>query len=184
MFRSSLGIFVIFASALVMACGEKATEQPKPIVDVAKPIVAAAKPVAPEAPEIVAAKVEPAQSEIAPAIATIELPASLAGADLAIGKRQFSKCRACHTIKQGQANRVGPNLYGIFGSTAAQNPKFRYSKALQGAEKTWDMETIDTWISNPRQAVPGTSMAFVGIKDDEKRKALLAYLYTETGGQE
>ncbi len=183
MFRSSLGIFVFTASALVMACGEKTAEPAKPVAGVAEPVAHEAPKAVAEAPKAVEAIVEPAQNEIAPVVVTIELPASLAGADLAVGKRQYSKCRACHTVKEGQANRVGPNLYGIFGNAAAQTPKFRYSKALLESGKTWDMQSMDTWIANPRETVPGTSMAFVGIKDDEKRKALLAYLYTETGGE-
>jgi len=108
------------------------------------------------------------------------VPKILQGADLAIGKRQFAKCRACHTTGKVGASRIGPNLYSVFGAQAASKPKFRFSKALRESGIIWDAQTLDKWIANPRQYVPGTTMAFVGVRDTEKRRALLAYLYAQT----
>ena len=113
-------------------------------------------------------------------IADIEVPKQWAGADIAMGKREFSKCRACHTTSKGGAQRIGPNLYGIFGSKAASNPEFRFSKALQDSNILWTAQTMDQWIADPKQMVKQTSMSFVGIRNPEKREALLAYLYQQT----
>jgi len=126
----------------------------------------------------------PATSVPKPTDAPVEivLPAELAEADLVRGQREYNKCRACHTTGQGQPNRVGPNLYGIFGQPAAQNPKFRYSKPMQNSALVWDVATMDTWLASPKQAVPGTSMVFVGVRNPQRRKDLIAYLYVQTGG--
>jgi len=100
--------------------------------------------------------------------------------DIANGARQFSKCKVCHTITKGGRNKVGPNLFGILGRPAASAPGFRYSSALKGSGIIWDEKTLNTWINNPRTTVPGTSMSFVGIRDEKSRRDLLAYLLQET----
>ncbi|MBL4597254.1 MAG: cytochrome c family protein [Robiginitomaculum sp.] len=129
------------------------------------------------------ANTSPANTTPAPAPVNIELPAELAGADLRAGQGEYAKCRACHTVDTGGPNRVGPNLYGIFGQATAQNPKFRYSKPMQNSDIVWDIPTMDQWLANPRTFLPGTSMIFVGVRDDTKRKNLMAYLYVQTGGE-
>lgn len=100
--------------------------------------------------------------------------------DLANGLRQFSKCKVCHTITKGGRNKVGPNLYGILGRTAASTEGFRYSAALKQSGIIWGEKTLNTWINNPRTTAPGTSMSFVGIRDEKSRRDLLAYLLRET----
>ncbi|MBL4617392.1 MAG: c-type cytochrome [Robiginitomaculum sp.] len=110
----------------------------------------------------------------------IVLTGYLAGADLKVGKREFAKCRACHTVEQGQRNKMGPNLFGMFGNKVGFNTEFRYSKVLQDSDIVWDMQNLDRWLENPREFLPETSMAFVGIRNEEKRRALMAYLYTKT----
>lgn len=113
----------------------------------------------------------------------VALPPQYADANLAVGKREFAKCKACHTLEEGQARKIGPNLYGIFGKPAAAVPNFKYSKAMLEKPIIWDHANFDQWIFNPRQFLPGTSMAFSGIKNPEKRRALLAYIYIQTGGE-
>jgi len=110
----------------------------------------------------------------------VVLPEFLAGADLKAGKREFAKCRACHTLEQGQRNKMGPNLFGMFGNKAGFNEEFRYSKAMQDSDVIWDMQNLDQWLENPREFLSNTSMAFVGIRNEQKRRALMAYLYTKT----
>ena len=100
--------------------------------------------------------------------------------DLANGARQFSKCKVCHTINEGGRNKVGPNLFGIVDRPAASKEGFRYSAPLKKSGIIWDEETLNTWINNPRTTVPGTSMSFVGIRDEKSRRDLLAYLLRET----
>lgn len=96
--------------------------------------------------------------------------------DLANGQRQFAKCKVCHTIIKGGRHKVGPNLYGILGRPAASAEGFRYSSALKKANIVWDEAKLDQWIRSPRNTVPGTSMSFIGIRDDKSRRDLLAYV--------
>jgi len=100
--------------------------------------------------------------------------------DLVNGQRQFSKCKVCHTIIKGGRHKVGPNLYGILGKPAATSEGFRYSSALKKAGIIWDKATLDQWIQSPRNTVPGTSMSFIGIRDEKSRRDLLAYVLKES----
>jgi len=100
--------------------------------------------------------------------------------DLANGQRQFSKCKVCHTIIKGGRPKVGPNLYGILGRAAASKEGFRYSSALKNAGIVWDEAKLEQWIRSPRNTVPGTSMSFIGIRDDKSRRDLLAYVLKES----
>ncbi len=100
--------------------------------------------------------------------------------DLTNGKRQYAKCKICHTLMQGERNKIGPNLYGVLGRPAASLPGFRYSAALKASGIIWDENTLSQWVQNPRQTVPKTSMTFVGVRDDKSRRDLLAYLLKQT----
>jgi cytochrome c len=87
--------------------------------------------------------------------------------------RQF--CGICHTVVAGK-NMVGPSLFGVVGRKSGSLPDFHYSDAMKGASLTWDVVTLDKYLTNPRGVVPGTLMAYAGLKDDQKRKDLIAYL--------
>jgi len=104
------------------------------------------------------------------------LGALLAEADVDKGKKAAKKCAACHTFDEGGANRVGPNLYGIVNGDAAHIDGFAYSDALKEMEGGWTFEALDAFIANPRVAVPGTKMAFAGIRRPGERADLLLYL--------
>jgi cytochrome c len=109
------------------------------------------------------------------------LPAPYDTADLANGQRKFALCRSCHTLTEGGASMTGPNLYGLFGRPAAAHGEYKYSDALKASGITWDAATLDPWLANPRERVPGTKMVFVGVKDPKDRIDLIGYLATETG---
>lgn len=96
------------------------------------------------------------------------------------GQRMFLRCRTCHTLEKDGKHGTGPNLYGIFGSKSASKESFAYSPALMNSEIIWSEETIENWMRKPRDFVRGTSMAFVGLKKPEDRKALIAYLKKNT----
>lgn len=104
------------------------------------------------------------------------MDARLAAADPAKGKRIYIFCQACHTIDEAGEAKLGPNLYGIVGQKAAQAEDFVYSDALTNAGITWDAATLDAWIRRPAELVPGTTMIFAGINDEEQRADLIAYL--------
>ena len=104
------------------------------------------------------------------------LAALIAAADMSKGEREFSKCRACHTIEKGGANKLGPNLYGVMGRTVAAADGFAYSSALTGYGGEWTWERMDAWLRSPKTTVPGNAMSFNGISKDPNRANLLAYL--------
>ncbi|MHB2266622.1 c-type cytochrome [Aliihoeflea sp. PC F10.4] len=104
----------------------------------------------------------------------------LATADPAAGESTFRRCASCHTVEQGGANRVGPNLWGVVGRVVASHEGFSYSGAMttysEGGTKQWEFENISHFLVNPRSYVSGTTMAFAGIRDPQEEANLIAYL--------
>ena len=111
----------------------------------------------------------------APAAAAVTY-ASLTGVE-ANGEKVFKQCMACHSIKAGE-NRVGPSLHGIIGRTAGQVAGFSYSTANKNSGKVWNEETIFTYLEAPQKFIPGTKMAFAGLKQAQDRADVIAYLKT------
>lgn len=110
------------------------------------------------------------------------LPAPYNTADLANGKQAFQLCAACHTAIEGGANMTGPNLYGVFGRKAASAATYKYSPVLKAAGWIWTPAQLDKWLASPQTTLPGTKMAFVGLKDAKTRTDLIAYLHVVSSG--
>ena len=108
-------------------------------------------------------------------IAAIAAAPALAEGDPAKGKKVFKKCKVCHTLKVGK-NRIGPSLAGIIGRPAASIKGFRYSKAMKASGLVWDVETLGQYLENPKKFVPKTKMIFKGLKKEQDRDNLIAYL--------
>ena len=111
-------------------------------------------------------------------VVTAASPAFAEG-DAAKGEKLFARCKACHTIEAGGPNRVGPNLHGVVGRTAGTHEGFKYSKAMQEAGAgglVWDAESLSSYLENPREFMPGNRMAFPGLKKEEDRMDVIAYL--------
>ena len=103
---------------------------------------------------------------------------AFADGDAAKGEKVFKKCKACHTIEQGGKNKVGPNLFGIVGKKSASVEGYKYSKAMQNADLTWDDATLSEYLKKPKAFVKGTKMSFAGLKKESDRENLIAYLKT------
>lgn len=96
------------------------------------------------------------------------------------GRRVFARCRSCHVLEEG-VNRVGPSLYGIFGRDAGSVEGFRYSDANANSGITWTEETMFEYLENPREYIPGTNMAFPGLRSEQDRADIIAYLKANGG---
>lgn len=111
--------------------------------------------------------------------ATLVLSAALAEAAAADeqGEQVFNNnCRTCHTWKKDD-NRLGPNLYDIFGRKAGSASGFAYSQALKSSGVTWDEATLDQFIANPESVVANNNMKpFTGISDESTRKKIIDFL--------
>ena len=118
-------------------------------------------------------------AEEAGGAAEVEVPIAtlLASADAAKGAEVFKKCAACHTINQGGANGIGPNLYGTLGDDIGHGKGgFAFSDALKSKEGKWDFESMSAWLTSPRKYAAGTKMTFAGISNGQDRANLLLYL--------
>ncbi|MDX2238970.1 MAG: cytochrome c family protein [Hyphomonadaceae bacterium] len=104
--------------------------------------------------------------------------ATLSG-DPTRGQRVFLQCQTCHTIQAG-VNRVGPSLHGIIGRQAGTVAGFRYSEANRSSGITWTEQELYTYLENPRAKIPGTIMAFNGLRDSQQRADVIAYLKQNT----
>ncbi len=139
---------------------------------------------APESPGYVvamAADESSAAGSGAAAAPAASLGTLLASADATAGAASAKKCGACHDFSEGGPNKVGPNLYGVVNRPIASHPGFEYDDAMKNhAEeaKIWTFENLNTFIHDPKGTVPGTKMAFAGLKDDKERANVLAYLNT------
>ena len=104
----------------------------------------------------------------------------LASADVAAGEKVFAKCAACHTVNQGGANGIGPNLYASVGEGIGQGKGgFAFSEALKSKGGEWSFENLDHWLKSPREFAPGTKMTFAGLGNPADRANLIAWLNTQ-----
>lgn len=141
-------------------------------------------PPLPEAPapgEVPAAEAEAAEAEtdVAEAPAEPTFATLLASADASAAESAARVCSACHVFDEGGANRVGPVLWNVVGREIAAVEDFNYSSAMrEHAEEAdvWDYAQLDGYLENPQGWVPGTSMSYAGIKDDQDRANMIAYL--------
>ena len=106
------------------------------------------------------------------------LPVRLASADIERGKTVAKKCISCHTFEKGQANKVGPNLYDIYGGPHAHAQGFAYSNAIKAKEGPWTAEDLEAFLLKPSAYAPGTKMAFAGLSSPTERAAIIKYLNT------
>ena len=107
----------------------------------------------------------------------------LATGDAAAGANVFQKCTSCHSIEQGGANGIGPNLYGVLGKPVGKHAAgFAYSSDLSGHGGDWSFENMDAWLKSPRGFAPGTKMSFAGLGNPQDRANVMLYMLQNGGG--
>jgi cytochrome c len=103
----------------------------------------------------------------------------LASADATQGAEQAKKCASCHDFTEANANKTGPGLYDVVDRAIASHPGFAYSPALlEHASDAWTYENLNTWLISPKAYAPGTKMTFAGVKNDQERANIIAFLGT------
>ena len=100
--------------------------------------------------------------------------------DLERGRKLYLQCRACHSLKENEPHKIGPNLFKIIGSTAGSMKGYNYSDALSKSEIVWTIENLDLWLEKPYEIIPGNKMVFSGMRKQEDRNDLIAYVYDQT----
>jgi cytochrome c len=121
-------------------------------------------------------------SAIAAAVAAAALlsPTLAAEGNAARGQRAFGTCAACHSLEPDR-NMTGPSLANLWNRKAGSLASFpRYSSALKSSSVVWNDESLDEWLKDPQHLIPGNEMTFEGIKNDQQRADLLAFLKEAT----
>ncbi|MBL8834788.1 MAG: cytochrome c family protein [Alphaproteobacteria bacterium] len=116
---------------------------------------------------------------VAPGRAAAQTPAPMPAGDAAAGEQVFRRlCTACHIPTAEGPRRLGPPLFGIVGRHSGTIRGFTYSQANRNADVTWTPEVLYEYLRNPRAFIVGTTMSFAGIRDDQERANVVAYLQT------
>lgn len=135
------------------------------------------KAAAPEATETAAAAPAATVAPAAAPAATMDFASMTT--DAAAGEKVFALCRSCHVLDEG-VNRVGPSLHKIVGRTSGSDAGYNYSDANKNSGVTWSTDVLFEYLEDPKGFMPGTKMAFPGIKDAQDRANLVAYLESQS----
>ena len=109
-------------------------------------------------------------------IATSAAASNALAQDVAAGKASFNKCMACHAIGEGAKNKVGPELNGLDGRKSGTVEGYSYSDANKNSGITWNEAQFKEYIKDPKAKVPGTKMAFAGIKNENEINNLWSFV--------
>ncbi|MGY6551455.1 MAG: c-type cytochrome [Erythrobacter sp.] len=167
--RTTLLSAIALASLVtVSACGGAADEAPAPADEMMAE------------PEMTEGEMEEeAGDETAAAPAGGEMTFASFTTDVKAGERTFALCRSCHVLDEG-VNRVGPSLYNIIGRPSGQVEGFNYSDANKSSGVVWTEEVMFEYLEDPQGFMPGTRMAFPGVKNPQDRANLVAFLASKS----
>jgi len=128
--------------------------------------------------DIVAYKVEAPEGEAlqASAESSVDIAALLAMGDIAHGEKVYKKCKACHSIKQGGGNKIGPALWNVIFRPVGSITDYKYSKALSSYGKEWTWEEMNGFLIKPSKWIPNNKMGFAGLKSEKDRASVILYL--------
>ena len=132
-----------------------------------------------EKPSQSAYKVEFAETDsnkASAAVETVDISALLAMGSVDHGKKVFKKCSACHSIKKGGRNNIGPALYNVLGRNMGALEDYKYSKALIAFGKDWTFQEMNSFLIKPASYIKGTKMAFAGLKKEKDRASVILYM--------
>jgi len=118
----------------------------------------------------------PAAPEAPPDFGTLFADQATLADLVAKGQRLSAACQSCHTLGDGEPNKIGPNLHDVFGRPSATHPGFEYSDAMKAHNVTWAYDTLNEFLTSPGTVVRGTKMTFAGFRHAEDREAIIAYL--------
>ena len=96
------------------------------------------------------------------------------------GARIYNQCKSCHSLDEGR-NLQGPTLYQVVGRPAGAIEGYRYSKANAGSDLTWTGQTLFDYLEAPRKYLPGTIMAYAGLRKEQHRADVIAFIARESG---
>ncbi len=97
------------------------------------------------------------------------------------GGRLVAQCRSCHNFDQGGPNGTGPNLWGVLGRKAGGHAGFAFSESMAAYGQSWSYDNLDRYLASPPKEVPGNRMAFAGLRKQDDRVAVIAYLRSLAG---
>ena len=132
-----------------------------------------------EKPNTSAYKVEistTTSSQVSNAGENVDIAALLALGSVEHGQKVFKKCSACHSIKKGGRNNIGPALYSVLGRNMGALENYKYSKALIAFGKDWTFEEMNNFLIKPTSYIKGTKMAFAGLKKEKDRASVILYM--------
>jgi cytochrome c len=104
----------------------------------------------------------------------------LAKASADKGAEIFKKCTSCHTAEKGGPNKIGPDLWDVVGAEKAKHPGYTYSSAMTSKGGKWTLDDLNIYLYSPKDYVPGTKMSFIGLKNDQERADVIAYLMKQS----
>ncbi len=106
----------------------------------------------------------------------VDISAFLATGTAEHGEKVFKKCSACHSVKKGGKNKIGPALYNVLGRNMGALENYKYSKALIAFGKEWTFNEMNAFLIKPTKYIKGTKMAFAGLKKEKDRASVILFM--------